>query len=41
MDLPDNAEGWGHMYISGKSQMYMLQVLCNTFIAIVTTPVDK
>ena len=24
------------MYISGKSQMDMLQVLCNTFIAIVT-----
>ena len=42
-DLPDmyvampKAQGI-RAFISGKSQMHMLQVLCNTFIAIVTTP---
>ena len=43
-DLPDTyvamPEAWGlQAYILGKSQMHMLQVLCNTSIAIVTTPV--
>ena len=28
-------------FISGKSRMHMLHVLCNTFIAIVTTPVGS
>ena len=28
-----------HTYISVKSRVRMLQLLCNTFIAIVTTPV--
>ena len=38
-DLPD-MYAWGmRAFISGKSWMDMLKVLCNTFVAIVTTPV--
>ena len=38
-DLPDMyAEAKGPQ-ASGRSLMHMLQVLCNTFIAIVITPV--
>ena len=38
-------EAWGPQaqgmmaFKSGKSQIHMLQVLCNNFIAMVTTPV--
>ena len=34
------SKAWGiKAHISGKSQVHMLQMLCNTFMAIVTTPV--
>ena len=39
MDLPDMYAQGLRACISGKSQVHMLQVLCNTSIAIVTTQV--
>ena len=36
-DLPDmyalSPQAFGHSYISGKSQVPMLQLICNTFLA--------
>ena len=38
-DFPDMYARSPREFISGKSQMHMLQLLCNTFILIVTTQV--